>query len=206
MKKIAVFVEGQTELIFVREYILKVFDNNRISFRCIKIMRDSAITVPYKYESPTAEYFFLLIDVSNDSRVLSAIREREKKLIISGYTKIVGLRDMYCRAYAKKSDKKISEQLNEQFLEAAKKEILKMHNSNRIIFIFSIMEIEAWFLSLATIFNKINPKLTMEIIEDCLEYNLYNIDPQREFYKPSVELSKVLGIVGIEYKKKESKH
>ena len=204
MKKIAVFAEGQTELIFVREYILKVYDNSKIGFRCIKLISDGMREVPYKHESPTAEYFFLLIDVSNDSKVLSAIRDREKDLIDSGFGKVIGIRDMYCREYDEKTDKQISEQLNEQFAEAANQEISKMNNCTKIKFIFSIMEVEAWFLSLIGIFNKIDPNLTLEIIEERLGYNLAEIDPQKEFYKPSVELTKILGIVGIEYKKKKS--
>ncbi len=59
MIKTAIFVEGQTELIFVRELLLKVFDFQNISLECFNLVTDSNLRpAEYAFSNAEAEYFF----------------------------------------------------------------------------------------------------------------------------------------------------
>ena len=102
MRRVAIFTEGQTELIFVREFLFRLVDPSKLSLECYELLAHNLSYVPFPYSSPSPEVHFLIIDAHGDKGVLSAIREREKKLIDSGFAKIIGLRDMYCRAYAER--------------------------------------------------------------------------------------------------------
>jgi uncharacterized protein YegL len=74
--------------------------------------------VPYEYKNPNAEVHFKIINVGNDEKVLDAIEENESQLLKQGFNKIIGLRDMYSKAYRKKSKKVIDNDVTRQFIEA----------------------------------------------------------------------------------------
>ena len=54
MRKIAIFVEGQTELIVVREYLLKWFNYENIEIECRTLFTDSKFhAFPYDFATPS---------------------------------------------------------------------------------------------------------------------------------------------------------
>ena len=64
MKKIAIFVEGQTELIFVREYLLKQFEYQGIDLECRNLFKDEKIqSAEYDFPNNEAEIHFQIINV-----------------------------------------------------------------------------------------------------------------------------------------------
>lgn len=202
MTKIAIFVEGQSELIFVRTLLLTVINNAKLSFECVKLNKGGRQdTVPYKYSPPNPDVFFLIIDVGNDERVLSAIKEREKTLFENGYKKVLGLRDMYSRMYYERSPGIIRDSLTKDFIKAAQTIIDTMSSPDAVILYFAIMELEAWFLAMYSLFQKINATLSVQNIEQQLGYNLCNIDPQKQFYKPYLEMNRIFGLIGSSYRK-----
>jgi hypothetical protein len=203
MIRIAIFTEGQSELIFVRTLLLKVIDNNTLSFQCIKLHGGREFAVRYNYSSPDPNVHFLIVNAENDNRVLSAIKEREKNLFKKGYHKIIGLRDMYSEDYYKRSPKVIDDKLTQEYIRAAMNIINTMSKPNKIKFCFAIMEIEAWFLSMYDLFSKINDTLSIDYIKTKLDIDLKEIDPQKEFYKPSNKIDKIFKLIGLEYNKSE---
>jgi len=204
LKKIAIFTEGQTELIFIRNFLLKVFDPSKISFECYELIGHKPYNVPYQYSSPSADIHFLIINVQSDEGVLSSVKEREKNLIEkSGYEKIIGLRDMYSAEYDRRSTGVINDRISNMIIQRHNETIGGMVYFDRIKLFFAIMEIEAWFLGMYTIFEKINASLTEEYIKRCINIDLKNIDPQTEFYKPSDQVRNIFLLCGREYKKKQ---
>ena len=147
MKRIAIFVEGQSELIFIRNLLLVIIDNLKLSFECLKLHGEKQEPAPYKYSPPTAAVYFLIINVGGDTKVGSAIKEKGKKLFDSGYDEIIGLRDMYCEAYQKRSPDNIDDKLSQSLIEGVNKIIQTLVNAEKITIYFSIMEIESWILS-----------------------------------------------------------
>lgn len=205
MKRIAIFTEGQTELIFVRYFLINVFDPSKISFECYELIAHNSSPVPYKFPNPNAETHFLIVNVNGDEGVLSSIKEREKNLIEEGkYEKIIGLRDMYCHEYLKRSLGVINDQISELIIQRHNQTISCLTYPNRVKLFFAIMEIEAWFLVMHRIFSKIDSLLTEENINKKLGIDLLTIDPQKQFFKPSEQVHQILQLCGRQYKKKQS--
>ena len=205
MRKIAVFTEGQTELIFVREFLLRLIDNSKLSFICMELLARKYFYVPYEYSSPNPEIHFLIVNVHGDEGVLSSISDREKSLIEkSGYEKIIGLRDMYSEAYEKLSPGIINDSVTKRLIQGYKLTIQNMVYSDKVELYLAIMEIEAWFLAMYNVFQKIDTVLTIDFIKQNLRIDLRNTDPQKEFFKPSRQVQDIFGLCGMQYNKKES--
>lgn len=199
--KIAVFVEGQGELVFFRNILFHLLSDVSFSFECIKLHSGKMHDVPYTHNNPNAIVHFMIINVENDTKVLSAIKEREQRLFEKGYSKIIGLRDMYSELYRKYS-MIISEEVNNLFIRNAESTIQSMSDPEKVSFHFSIMEIEAWWLSMYSIFGKINRSLTINYINENLGFRLDSIDPKKYFFHPAVALNNILQLIGSSYKKK----
>jgi len=203
MKRIAVFAEGQTEAIFIREFLLRLIDPSKLSYSYIKLNADIMQRVR-EYSCPNPEVHFDIINVQNDEKVLTVIKETEKSLIERGqYEKIIGLRDMYSGEYDKRSHGRINDNVTNQIMNIHKSIIQTMRYSNRIKLYYCIMEIEAWFLSMYNVFPRIDSTLSADYIASHLGFDLRVIDPQKAFFKPSRELHKIFELCGLEYKKKK---
>lgn len=206
MKRIAIFTEGRTERIFVRECLLRLFDPVKISFECYELLAHNLHPAHYIYPTipnPYAEVFFMIIDCHGDEGVLSTIKERENNLIEKGYYAILGLRDMYCDTYHRLARGVINDGVSKRLIQSHAAVIQSMNHYDRIKLYYAIMEIEAWLLGMYDLFQKINPILTAEYINQKLGIDLKSIDPQLKFYRPSEELNSVLALCGRQYKKKE---
>jgi hypothetical protein len=122
MKKTVIFVEGQTELIFVREYLLKWFEW-QVDLECTKLTRYGDFEyAEYNFPNATAEQHFQIIDVGNDTSVLTKILKYEKRMRELGYDKLIGLRDMYSEIYKMRSNT-YDKSLVEEFISASSEEI-----------------------------------------------------------------------------------
>lgn len=201
MRKFAVFVEGQTELITVRELLLKKFDYI-VSIECRTLFKNIELRkAPYDYDNPNAEFHFQLINVGNDNAVLSRILKREKSMWNAGYELIIGLRDMYSRAYRDFSSE-IDHKINQKFINSHNEMIKKESQyPEKIIMCFAIMEIEAWFLGMYQIFGKLNTRLTAEYIKTHTGIDLGNVNPETEFFHPAKQMEDIYKIAGLSYDK-----
>jgi hypothetical protein len=199
--KIAIFVEGQGELIFVRTLLPLLIPYRMLSFQCLSISADTMSRVPYEYPNPDASFSFTVVNVGNDERVLTEVAEREEGLVNKGYCRIIAVRDMYCAEYHKRANN-IDPTVNDQFVEQHEATISnRMTHSDLISIFFAIMELEAWLLGMYNLFKKVDPTLTCEYIEAKLGFNLHDIDPQTEFFHPANQIDKILSLVGEKYTK-----
>lgn len=203
MQKIAVFTEGQTELIFVRELLLRVIDNSKLSFQCLVLRAGNSLNVPYEYRCPDPEVHFEIVNVQGDEMVLSAIADAQEGLAKRGYERIIGLRDMYSSAYEKRSPGAIDDNVSREFIHRSKSAINSMTHGSMVRVYFAIMEIEAWFLAMYNLFQELNPVLSVDHIKHELGFDLRTIDPQKAFFKPSDQLQRIFALVGCRYAKKK---
>ena len=203
MRKVAIFTEGQSEQIFIRHLLLQTMDCSKISFRCLRLYAGRDIPAKYDYLNPNAEINFLIVNVGQDEKVLSILKEREANLIRKGFERIIGLRDMYSEEYSKRSPSEINNSVTMSFIDGWNSTIQKMSDPSKIRMHIAIMELETWFLAISYIFERINSILSVEYIESKLGINLANIDPQIEFFRPSEEVNRIFQLVGLQYKKKE---
>ena len=204
MKKITVFTEGQTEQIFLRQLIFNIFGYELAKIVCFKLGVESRYDHrdEFRYNPPEPSIHFQIINVQNDAKVLSAIIEKERNLFTKGWHEIIGLRDMYSQAYDKNTGGEINDAVTQRVLNSSRNTILqRTSRPDQISLFFSIMEIEAWFLAMHGIFQRINENFTPDFLNEQLQYNLAAIDPQTHFFKPSRELNKIFMLIDREYNK-----
>lgn len=204
MIKIAVITEGHCELIFVRELILRIFNYQNIEFLCLRLSGNRQDNIPYEYLCPDPAIYFQIICVGNDTKVLSFIRDRYRSLLSSGFELIIALRDVYSEEYKKRS-RTIDQIIIDELIKTHQETIDSfMTNGCHIQLHFSIMEYEAWLLSMPNLFAKLNPTLTTEFIQENLDYDLNAISPEITFFHPTTQLTEILGLSGISYDKSQN--
>jgi hypothetical protein len=194
MRKIAIFVEGQTELIFVREFLLKIFDYQNVSLECYTLFNDSSL-IPAEYDFPNenAEHHFQIMNIGNDKSVLSRMLNREQHMRNAGFERLIGLRDLYSKEYREKvQDHSINLEIIDKFKNGYRNQI----SSDTVFFNFAIMEIESWILGFHNIFERIDEALTVSRIEASLGYNLETIDPELTFFHPSKNIEDIFSLAG----------
>lgn len=202
MIKIAVFVEGQSELIMLREFLLRQFEWD-VDIKCYRLYQKGQFSdTPYPNERPDSKLHYSIYNVGNDVAVLDEILRYEGYLWKQGFDRIIGLRDMYSEAY-KSFSNKIDPDINERFLSGHSTTISKNAvKPEKINFHFSIMEVEAWMIAMYSCFELVNAKLTAEAIFSALNIDLKTIDPETSIFHPAKLLHDILQIAGIAYDKK----
>ena len=201
MTKVAVFVEGQGEQILARTLVLLASGYSGVHVECVRLCGDTMKRSPFTFGPADAAVFYLIVDVGNDERVVSAINEREGGLAHRGYQVIIGLRDLYSRAYDRRSGGRISAAVTKEFLDGARQQEASPKHRCTIRLFFAIMELEAWFFGMPGIFRRIHSSLTENAIARRLGIRLCEIDPQVEFYRPAKKLEEVFSVAGERYSK-----
>jgi hypothetical protein len=195
MNKLAIFVEGMTEQVFVRRLIDEVAGKKAVAITSVKLAGQGAGLSSFAFVAAktkgagTVNRFALIVDCGGDSRVASAVRDHYEGLVKGGYTAIVGIRDVY-----------------PQFLKAdvgkLKASMAAYQKTTPIapLFVLATMEIEAWFISEHTHFARIHPRLTASrIVTDT------GIDPRsddtEDLAHPSVDIDRIYKLEGRAYRK-----
>lgn len=197
MKRVAFFVEGLSEQLFLEKLLLEIFSRNKIVVDCRKISGGSRIPVTItQISTPTLtvdrEYYVLIYDCGGDANVGSYIRDQRESLKNHGYIKIVGIRDVYPQF----TRSEIPRLLRSIHHGIPQKDI-------PVKFILSIMEIESWFLAEETHYPKINSSLTLSLIQSNKGFNPDSYDTQL-FDMPAIKLNEVYQLVGMRYLKENS--
>ncbi len=194
MKKIAIFVEGQTESIFIDAYLRELFSRNSISITSQKFSggRRSPIrinTINAESTSLRTEYFFLIIDCTSENNVISYINDQYSSLISSNYTKIIGLRDVYPN-------------INRSDIPKFKNTIenLFIGRPVPVKLILCIMEIESWFIFEETHFKRINSLLDDNLIRTNIGFDIMN-ENSEIINNPAKTLDDIYRIVRLRYSK-----
>lgn len=196
MKKIAFFVEGQTEQIFVTNLLMKIIGKKNLTLVLKSIVGGTNVpkreVVKRMSISRNPEYLALVYDCGSDNRVKSAILENMLSLKESDYSKIVGVRDLYPLALDELPQ--LVRGLN--FLP---KDLKKLSDYYKMI--VAVREVETWFLAETKHYLRVDKRLTGEFIRKRLNFNPYTADPiYREH--PSKDLNDIYRLVGRSYTKK----
>ena len=191
MKKLAIFVEGNTELIFIEKLLFEIAGPlKKLAFTRQRARGGRYHTLTARgYPPDTTEYLVLLVDCSCDGKVKPAIRERLDRLRAEGYNQVIGLRDLY------------------PDFELSKYDIAKKNNDLGVTdppahILFAVLEIEAWFLGEWSHLTKIHTALTPEFIDANLKVNLRTVKPE-QIKAPAHTLDKIYKLVGAQYKKRD---
>lgn len=205
-RKLAVFVEGQTELIFVREFLKQWYnyDATVVGFNCYNLLANEFCDAEYKYGSDNSENYFFLVNVGNDGSVLSSIIGRMRFLQNKGFQLVVGLRDMYSKQYIKDAGKhEIVDAVTQQHMESVNAVLQGYGVGAFVDFHFAIMEVEAWFLGMSSFMEKVDERLTTEYVRQNVGISLED-DPEKSIFHPAAELGRIYSSVGKQYDKHQS--
>ena len=144
------------------------------------------------YQTPddeTHEFYVQLVESRNDERVASDVRDRYESLVASGFSAIVGIRDVY------------------PDYTAAQISLLRRALRFRIktvplgpVFVLGVMEVEAWFLSEHNHFPKIHPNITSPRIAATFGFDPSSDDMQSRPC-PHDDLHNIYQLEGFAYRK-----
>ncbi|HWY88666.1 MAG TPA: hypothetical protein VNX28_18275 [Gemmataceae bacterium] len=194
MNRLAVFVEGYTEVIFVTRLLEEIAGEKhvRIEWRKIqggtKTKRSSALVRAAKPDTGQM-YYVLVFDCGGDRLVKPRIVEEHANLTRKGYQRIIGLRDVR----PDYSHTTMGDLLA----------MLKKYVKTSLIpvdFILAVLEIEAWFLSETKHFAIIDPAITVSAIKAALGFDPEHDDMQQRLM-PAEDLSDCYAIGGKVYEK-----
>ena len=170
MNKLAAFVEGRTEALFIKKLIEEIAGKNNVEIEQQRIIGGSNIRrsiqiVEAAKPNTGQKYYVLIMDCGDDSAVKSRIIEEHENLTKSGYSKIIGMRDL-------RPDFTI---LDIAKLEMNLPKYIKT-SLCPVVFVLSVMEIEAWFLAEVKHFHTIHPAITVAAIKSKLGFDPENDD------------------------------
>lgn len=205
-RKIAIFVEGKTEYIFVREFLCGWYEYNadKVGIECYEFRAENANQVPYPFGQRDSENFYLIYNVGNDQSVISKMLKEHSRLQQSGFQLIVGLNDMYCDEYHKAvQNRQIDIKVNERFI-SMRKDIIRQKGLEEVVKShFAIMEVEAWFLGMYDFLSRLDAKLQPGLIMQELGIDITD-DPEITYYHPAKRLDDIYQLAGKRYGKHES--
>jgi len=198
MRKLAIFVEGLTEQILVRRLIDSVMDKHRIAVQTVKItgghnVRMSFTVMKAAHVDNLTDYYVLIYDCGGESNVKGYMLAHREKLVSSGYSMVIGLRDVYPN-FSREEVGKLMRGLNYKLPQ--KKAPTRIY--------LAIMEIEAWFLGEYRHLKKVSKWLTPAFIEKHLGFNPATENMEdRDF--PCQDMKAIYRLVGHDYTKKRDR-
>src|SRR5690242_13306226 len=148
MTAVALFVEGQTELIFVEQLLFKM-----LGYQHLQIVRQEQHgeffhDIGVRGAPPdNAQHVVLLSNCCCDGKVLSAMEERALLLRNQNYDRAIGLRDIHPEP---------TQELDGIYEETTARLALLPLPCEMVI---AVREIEAWFLADSSHFTRLNAAL-----------------------------------------------
>ena len=196
MNKIGIFVEGQTERIFVIKFLSEYLGGEHNFSRLeIKNLGSKGTKIIGKRNYPEAKFFFLIFDTTGDGNVVPFLIERARNMIEQeGYHCILALEDLYARPKKKKGE----------VIKNFSKSISKFQFKKKLFLNLAIMEIEAWFLADPFFLKRINCLATPQYIKKELSIDLLRKNPEN-FDHPAEIINRIYQLFGEnnKYKKTE---
>lgn len=197
MRKIAFFVEGAGEMLFVERLLSEVAEIKDVLITKKKIRGGGKSGRVAKYftevgavrEATDENYYVLIYDCGGDRLVAQRIREEHASLTASGYERIIGIRDV--RPDFSREDVPKLRQGMEGVIQPG---------LTPVVFILSMMEVEAWFLAEYTHFERMHPELNPEVIEAALGFNPRTFTASNRDF-PAKDLENSYLLKGVVYDK-----
>ena len=191
MRKLAVFVEGQTEQLFLQRLIIELAGRNNVNLKLQNRRGDAVLTLygESQCEHDDRQYFVLIYDCQGDSQVKAKIVESSQRLAEEDYSVVLGLMDLFPFAL---------EELP-LLIEGLAKGIPDTGVPTRIH--VAVSEVEAWFLQEASHFSVLNPKMSPSFIKERVGFDP-TVDCAEKIPHPAEFLRKIYNTVNLTYRKR----
>jgi hypothetical protein len=192
MKKIAVFVEGQTEQVFAEELARHIFGHAKVEIEQLQFSGKEGCrrirTIRSVDTTPSTQYLFRIYDChggGENSTVKSDIKEQFSRLLGESFSCIVGIRDVYPLQDLQK-------------LKSVLSLGLPSAPSLPVEIFLAVREIEAWFLAEENHYQLIDRSLTVPHINSIVGIDI-TADSTEIIGHPSFVLRQIYQSVGKSY-------
>lgn len=186
MTKVAIFVEGLTETELTIKILEALCGNRGVNIE-IQLQHKGKLHFVEMRSNSLSSTYALVANCSCDGQVKTQIRDRYHNLINSGYSRIIGLWDIYPE---KRSNISRMEHLKMYGMPTAPIP-LELH--------LAIMEVESWFLDETSHFERIDSSLSIAKIAES-GFDVVNINGC-DWDHPAETLNAIYKIAGKSYKK-----
>ena len=197
MKKLCIYVEGQTEELFIEKLITEIANKNEIAITVKRLngggksgTEKSLTIIKSEQVTDNTKYYVQIVNCQNDEKVQSEIRDNCLRMQNKGFEKVLGIRDLY--------PKKL-----EDLVKMLKYAVIKDPELQIVVkSIIAVFEIETWFLAESNFFEKLDSRLTLEYIKSN-GYDLENdkLDMDIKYHHSAEVLNKIYHLVGRSYDK-----
>ena len=204
MKKIAFYVEGQTEQFFINKLLIEIAGQKNIQ---IELQQFQGVGKPTKsiYPKTTAnpqnpQHFALIFDCKGDGGVKPRILQDAVSLFNQGYSEVIGLIDLYPRIDLVKFEN----ELNNGTLRNGRRITPSLPNDTSIV--VAVREIEDWFLAEYNHYTCIDTSLVLDTAQTTrLGFNPCLDDLTLRNTTAAEDLKSVYQLVGKTYNKSKDK-
>ncbi len=191
IKKLAIFVEGKTELIFIEKLVEEMAGIYNVEIQKRVLQGQNRCPFIEEFNDLDSQYKIRIYNSCNDAKVLSDIKENYQALLSKDFFTIIGLRDLYPIGYEKKE--RIQNRL---------KALLVNEDLIYTKMILAVMEIETWFIAEFNHYQNLDKHLTLEEISSVID--LQNIENfEREISHPANTLNNIYQLINKHWTKSE---
>jgi len=196
MKKIAMFVEGQTEQIFATELVKWIFNRRQIAIESLQFTgkigsRKMTVIKSLKaMHNEETSYYFRIYDChggGESSTVKSDVIEQLASLVREGFSYIIGIRDVYPAKDIELLRKMLGFGIPQ--------------TSIPIKIVLAVQEIEAWFIAENRHYEKICPMLTLKVANSVAGIDV-GIESTEVLPHPAETLNNIYHKAGYAYRKR----
>jgi len=192
MKRLAVFVEGQTEMLFIERVLMHYASRSSVQLEFVR-KEGPAVARREAWRRSTLigsspNHFVLIVDCGKDTSVVSDIRDQFSSLRRQGYWAILGLRDLYPQKLSQRNA-----------VREAMEKVLPIEPPKPHVAL-ALLETEAWFIGEHTHFGRVDKRLTHASVSKTL-----GVDPAacelKDIAHPADAMKSVYATVGKGYTK-----
>lgn len=189
MRKVAVYVEGMTELVFVYHCILAYYHSDWTAFHLdyVSVNPSDRIDLLNPYGDEAAENRFLIYNCGSDDRVFPTMKDRFQAHLQQGYDRIIGLQDVLGARYLelyKAGHQQIEWDKVNEMIHDLESSVFQQDPSGTMKIRFSIMEIEAWILAMPDLLSECFPGRPLD--------DLLAVNPEVSYVHPFNKLSSLV--------------
>ncbi len=198
MNKMAIFVEGYTELVFLDKLITEIAAKNYVLIEWRRITGGTNVPrrnqqIQARQPSTGQQHLVVIHDCVGDKNVKTRMVQEYPYLASADYSKIICIRDVF-PDFAYADIPRLERGLP----------ILVKTNPIVVDFILSVMEVEAWFLAECNHYAIIDPAITIAEIIAKFAFDPVNDDLQLRL-SPAKDLHGCYTIGGKAYEKNNTK-
>ena len=195
MHKLAIFVEGQTELLFVERFVKEIAGRHNVTVETCEARgggksESRKVTILRAADAGGEKYYVLIRDSGNHEKVASDIRDNDDTLVREGHSCVLALRDVH----------PLPRERIPAMRDAMEKVFRRCKIPVRVI--LSVMEIEAWFIGEYSHFARIDERITLENASRVIGKDVETVDVE-SIDKPAATLTEIYALGRRPYSKRK---